>query len=501
MPRRTTTLPRTLEDLCGRRCALWIRESTAGQLDNFGPQAQREHYEREVARLGLVHTRLEWAIAASGWTEAWRTQAWAEMMAAAAAGQFDVLVAGYASRFSRNLQQTLNAVNDQLHPAGVAVLFADERLLSSDPNDWDQFVREAHEAESYSRKLSKRVAEGYAAKRRRLGVPGGNRPPLGTSRSGRELSVDEEKLSLVRRAYELSAAGLTDRQVAAEVGLRLTHVREVLTNPFYVGKLRDGSPSALGALIEPAIWNKVQALRGRYSRRHRGSPRRRQYALSMLVSCEACGRRLTGHGGRYRHVDACEQFRAAAPRVYQKFARNLDHRTKGQSYRAEWYDDMVGAALGRVAASAKLMTDVMPKAVAAQPGVGDSFSLARIERDREVATTRYRRDRDIAALEAAMERLDTEERQSRERPVDAVTPESARYYLSNLWDLWRDTEAEGRRAIAEAAFDGIEAMGVSLTLHPSAEAQRYGWAEAFGPGLLEVALAGSISRYGRGERI
>jgi hypothetical protein len=46
----------------------------------------------------------------------------------------------------------------------------------------------------------------------------------------------------------------------------------------------------------------------------------------------------------------------------------------------------------------------------------------------------------------------------------------------------------------------IEALGVSLTLHPSAEAQRYGWAEAFGHGPLEVPLAGSISRYGRGER-
>jgi Resolvase, N terminal domain len=129
------------------------------------------------------------------------------MMAAAVNGEFDVLVAGYASRFMRNLHETLNAVNDHLHPAGVVVLFADESLLSSDPNHWDQFIREALEAESFSRKLSKRVHEGYAAKRRRTGVPGGNRAPLGTIREGRpsRLLIDEEKLLLVRRAYDLSA--------------------------------------------------------------------------------------------------------------------------------------------------------------------------------------------------------------------------------------------------------------------------------------------------------
>ena len=129
------------------------------------------------------------------------------MMAAAVNGEFDVLVAGYASRFMRNLHETLNAVNDHLHPAGVVVLFADESLLSSDPNHWDQFIREALEAESFSRKLSKRVHEGYAAKLRRTGVPGGNRAPLGTIREGRpsRLLIDEEKLLLVRRAYDLSA--------------------------------------------------------------------------------------------------------------------------------------------------------------------------------------------------------------------------------------------------------------------------------------------------------
>ena len=143
------------------------------------------------------------------------------MIGSATSGAFDVLVVGYVSRFLRNLKQTLIAVEDHLHTAGVVVLFADERLLSSDPGSWDQFIREAHEAEAYSRRLGKRIREGYAAKRRRLGVPGGSKAPLGTVRQGRMIEVDEAEMAVVRRVYELAAAGRTDREVGAATGLAL----------------------------------------------------------------------------------------------------------------------------------------------------------------------------------------------------------------------------------------------------------------------------------------
>ena len=200
-------LPRELDDLSGMRAARWFRESTAGQWDNFGPDAQREQQDRAIERYELVDAGLEWSVAASGWTSAWRTATWEAMIGSATSGAFDVLVVGYVSRFLRNLKQTLIAVEDHLHTAGVVVLFADERLLSSDPGSWDQFIREAHEAEAYSRKLSKRVSEGYAAKRRRLGVPGGNKMPYGVIREGKPsvLRVDEEQAQVVIRAYQLAA--------------------------------------------------------------------------------------------------------------------------------------------------------------------------------------------------------------------------------------------------------------------------------------------------------
>jgi DNA invertase Pin-like site-specific DNA recombinase len=168
--------------------------------------------DRAIARYGLVDSGLEWPVAASGWKAAWQTPAWQAMLASARAGSFDILVVGYVSRFLRNLKQTLDVVEDQLRPAGVAVLFADERILSRDPAQWDQFVREAHEAEAYSRKLSKRVHEGYEAKRRRLGVPGGNRAPFGMIREGHPstLRIDGTRTPWGRSSLR-SAASMTRR--------------------------------------------------------------------------------------------------------------------------------------------------------------------------------------------------------------------------------------------------------------------------------------------------
>ena len=42
------TLPRTIDGLRGLRAATWVRESTTGQYDNFGPDAQREQVARAV---------------------------------------------------------------------------------------------------------------------------------------------------------------------------------------------------------------------------------------------------------------------------------------------------------------------------------------------------------------------------------------------------------------------------------------------------------------------
>jgi DNA invertase Pin-like site-specific DNA recombinase len=236
------------------------------------------------------------------------------MLAAANRGEFDVLVVGYVSRFLRNLKKTLIVVEDHLHACGVAVLFADERLLTSDPDHWAQFVREAQEAEAYSRKLSRRVHEGYAAKRRRLGVPGGNRAPYGLIREGRPsvLRIDQDKAAVVRNAYALAAGGGSNWEVAAQTGLAKTHVGEILTNPIYIGRLRSGEPAGVAPLVEPSLYSKVQTARERRRTRAPGRIVKRRYALRLR--CSGCHRYLYGDVGRYRHP-GCPRISASRVRA------------------------------------------------------------------------------------------------------------------------------------------------------------------------------------------
>ncbi|HYL40193.1 MAG TPA: recombinase family protein [Candidatus Binatus sp.] len=488
-------LPRCLEDLRGRRAARWIRESTAGQADNFGPDAQAEQQARAIERWGLVDTPWAWQVAHSGRTIA-ATGQWAEMLAGAGC-DWDVLVVGYVSRFARDLRTAVNARHD-LHARGAVILFADERVLSSDEDEWERWAREAVEAEAYSRRLAKRIREGFAAKRRRLGVPGGRKAPLGTVRQGRSIEVDEASLALVCRVYELASAGLTDREVGAATGLALKHVAEILTNPFYIGRLWSGEPSALGALVDPATWDHVQELRARYSRRHRGSVHRRQYGLGGLLACAACGRHLIGHVGRYRHQDACGPFRAAAARRLQRDGQTIDPRVRGESYKVDVYEDAIGWAFGHVAVSARLKVDAVAAATRPEPDGGDVLAQARIKRERERAALQFAKDRDLGRLEATMARLDAEAAAAVVRPSRVPTAAEARAYLESLPDLWAKTSDAGRHAIAEAVFERIDVLGATdFTFTLTAHARARGWDTAFGAGVVRAQEGQS----GRGERI
>ncbi len=450
------TLPRSLDELHGLRAARWIRESTSGQFDAFGPDAQREQQDRAVERWGLVDTGLGWQVAHSGRTVGSTVQ-FAQMMAAAGV-EYDVLVVGYVSRFARDVRTSVNARHD-LHAAGAAVLFADERILTSDEDAWDSWAREAVEAESYSRKLARRIREGYAAKRRRLGEPGG-RPPFGFVRGGRppQLRKDDARCDLVGRAFQRSRAGEPDRAVAAALGLPINTVRGILTNPIYVGRLRDGSPAAVDPLVDETTWQDVQHRRATRHTRAGRPQSRHVYALPML-RCAACGRRLIGDSGRYRHVEPCEAFSAARRR--QAFRSRLV-KTPGHSYPAKFYEDLVPYALEAISLSAKELTLGAAWHAEQQPGP-DPLALRRVEVERERALARYSRDRNVDGLERRMGEIDAEEAAIRADlgTVSADDWSEILKLVRNLPALWSDPDAqpEDRRELATAAFSSIDALG------------------------------------------
>jgi len=494
------TLPNSIDAIEGLRVARWIRESSGGQFDNFGPDAQRAQQDRAIERYHLVDTGLAWSVASSGWKHAWRTPTWEAMRASADARCFDILVVGYVSRFLRNIKQSLIAIEDHLQPAGVAVLFADERLLSSDPDHWSQLVREMQEAEGFSRKLSKRVHEGYEGKRIRLGVPGGNRAPYGMIREGHPsvLRVDECKAAIVRHAYELAATGATDWQVAGATALKKTHVGEILTNPIYAGRLRTGEQAGIAPLIDPGLWSKVQSARERRRTRTPGRIVKRNYPLSLR--CLGCGRFLFGDVGRYRHpAPTCEPFRTAIPPSRRVRVAEPDTRIKGHSYPQAWYEDAVGALLGTIGSVDDATISAVVGLHAAFQPRADELGLARIAKEREEAGRKLNLTRDVVAWQAAMTRLDAAEALARQ-PLEGprLTPVEIVDYLRSLPSLWADAGPDGRQALVAAIFARTEVLGFQrLEYELTADAIELGLDAAL-PARME--LGHQIGGFGRGER-
>ncbi len=305
----TPRLPRALEDLRGLRAARWIRESTRGQYDNYGPEAQRDQQDRAVLRWDLVDTGIEWQVAHSGRTVGSTAQF--QEMVARAGRDYDVLLVGYVSRFARNLRTAVNAQHD-LHAAGASILFCDERVLSSDEDEWEAWARETVEAEAYSRRLGKRIREGYAAKYRRLSDPGGF-APLGfrrTSERPRTLEVDPESIEEAVGLFMGYAAGdVSIEELARSREMNDRTVNDILKNPIYNGWVqrkgdRTEAPWRGHPPVDDLLWSRVQELMAARSRG--GGPRipDRPDLLRGLLRC-ACGSTIRASGvmrGRHRRL-------------------------------------------------------------------------------------------------------------------------------------------------------------------------------------------------------
>lgn len=479
-----TRLPRTVDELRGLRAARWIRESTQGQHDHFGPDSQLRQQDDAIARYGLVDTGLSWSVAHSGWKSLDRHPAWAEMRTAIGR-QYDVLLVGYVSRWSRNLKLSMNA-RDEFHAAGGALLFCDERILSSDEEQWDQFVREAHEAESYSRKLSRRIAQGYEAKFRRHADQAGT-APLGFHREAPEfrLAIDPATIGRAIRAFQRYATGRVSlRELAVESDIAEAALRSMLANPVYNGWMRRhrrqhdeqrlAAPWRDHPPVSDELWARVQEVR---SERYHGGGRPTPvvtHLLSGRVFCAGCGARIRAEPRRYRHFEPCE--------AWSKSTRT-----------ARAIEEPIAVQLQKVRSDAAMMISLRKMATAPRP---DSIALRKRQLERELADLASRHARRALSTDAYLAEhgritglIDSLTASGSEPTVD---PDVAIAYLRALPKLWRQTDDAGRRAIALGTYervwitsDGI--VDVELT----ADAIRHGMLAALPEKVLLARPAGA----------
>jgi DNA invertase Pin-like site-specific DNA recombinase len=471
-PRTLRRLPRSLDDVRGLRVARWIRESTAGQYDRYGPASQREQQDRFIERHGLVDTGLVFQVAHSG-TTVWRSATMTEMLAGARAGAFDLLLAGYSDRWQRNLRRTLELLEDGLHPAGVALVMCDRRILSSDPQDWDELISEAAGAEKYSRRLSERITDGYAAKFDHHDDPGGH-AGLGFRRSAEPphtLEIDPERIPIAVGLFERYALGnVSAKDLAEETGLAESRIRMILMNPIYNGwvrrhrrtdhESRKPAPWRADPPVSDELWARVEEVRR--AKTQGGGTHRwdRVDLLAGLLSC-VCGRRLKSDGtfadGRHRkmHPAPCSEWGTQVRYGDETWEEPILAQMAGLELGDETIDAVV-EALGSAPRPVKLdraRIDPHMRELALDHAAGRLPDAVYLER--------------LRALRESKESLEVS-------TGGSVTADVALAWLRALSETWTDADVpEAKAEVLHAIYERITVTGrtiVSIRLTPAAYA-------------------------------
>ena len=451
------------EDLAGRTWAGYVRESTRGQADRYGPDLQRTEQSRFGERYGLNSTGQEYLDLVSG-KDTLRRSDFARMVRDAEVGAFDVLLVYDTSRFARNIEDAYT-YRRRLAAAGVTIVFCADNLIAGNVDTYELEGLKTVADAAYIRRLSRNVGRGYEQKWRLFSDPGG-RAPLGFARVGdRQLlePVEGPDLDIIRRAFDLYAGGgWSDTTLADELGLTEAGLAEIIVNPLYAGRAirhkgrpdEEERPARFVAPIEPALFDRVGAIRAERCTRHPGMTMlRRSYPLVRLMRCIHCDSTFHGDAGNgYRRVRHARR-PACGPSA---------------TYRAERYEDQIAKLLGRVRLSESDLRQVLGamRSAATPPSEPDPS---------ELLAARERLQRQLSVGEITIETFSRAWR-GLERPtsIAADRPDELRLgrahkLLGDFGTLWRNPRVPDRLR-EEAIRDIFERFDVDgpeiVAVHP-----------------------------------
>ncbi len=183
-------------------------------------------------------------------------------------------------------------------------------------------------AQFYSANLADEVRKGMRQKVLKGGWP--HLPPRGyvsvrDSRDGASrIEIHPKEGPTMRRAFELYATGwhslkglaarMAREGVTAKSGLPIAaqHVNRLLTNPFYIGRLRWKNVEVAAShepLVTPELFAKVQEVMVRRSREPGAKGSITGFPLRGLAICATCRGHMTGglHKGRWRYYQCARR--------------------------------------------------------------------------------------------------------------------------------------------------------------------------------------------------
>ncbi len=298
----------------GTRAAVYHRVSSEEQVEGYSLDAQQRATTAYCAAHGWELIREYRDEGKSAWSDDLaKRPAFLQLIADAEAGLVDVVVVHKLDRFSRNLLTTLETLQ-RLEAAGVGFVSIAESMDFTTPIGKVILATLAAFAQYYSDNLASEVRKGKT-ERKKQGLYNGVLP-FGTTKGEDGVPVPHPAAHAgLVLAFELAAAGQTDREVAQALNraeYRTTGnrganpftkdtVRVILQNRFYLGELPDGNggtlPGKHGAMIEPGLFARAQTARAANTKKPIRMGRNYiPWALSGLAVCATCGSSIVVHG-------------------------------------------------------------------------------------------------------------------------------------------------------------------------------------------------------------
>jgi site-specific DNA recombinase len=230
------------------RCGVYVRVSTATELQDGSYQEQQEYYRNRITQdpeLELVHI---YADKGSGRSTEHRPE-FMRMMEDARKGKFDIIFCKSVSRFGRNIADFTEAARE-LKKLGIRVVFEKEGLDTSDPqteiilNIFAVLAQEESNSQSSNAKWSneKRLQNGIVTVRPTYGYKRGE---------GHSWVVDEQAAKRVKKAFAMALAGHTYPEITETLNQmekedptgkfwKNGSVKSLLTNPSVTGDYLSG---------------------------------------------------------------------------------------------------------------------------------------------------------------------------------------------------------------------------------------------------------------------
>lgn len=303
------------------RVAIYTRKSTEEGLDKeFNTlDAQRSAVEAYVlSQRGEGWAALPERYDDGGYTGANIDRpAFKRLLADIEAGRIDIVAVYKIDRLSRSMLDFVRLM-ELFRKHGVTFVSVTQQFSTTNAVGRMTLNLLVTFAEFEREQVSERTRDKMRAARRRGMWTGGN-PALGYDVVDRKLVINEVEAKQVREifalyiqhgsyttaAHELNQRGWRTKTWKTREG-RIHHGREftknslsnLLHNPLYIGRTPLGNESFPGqheAIIDPELWDAVQAQSNRHAKRG-GCEARNRHGLLLrgLLECGACGSSMTG---------------------------------------------------------------------------------------------------------------------------------------------------------------------------------------------------------------